>query len=117
MYVALIQCPECFKDISQVASACPGCGLTLTTEIVAAQVAQRIAIEKRNNSPAAVGVVFGVFVLLGLLCAGLNSKGTAPSASTTSYPSLEELKFQRAADLGHWTDDDKDVVRRELGTP
>ena len=63
--MAHIQCPECSKDISQAASACPGCGLTLTNEIVAAQIAQRVAIEKRNNSPAAVGVVFGVFVLLG----------------------------------------------------
>jgi hypothetical protein len=44
----LINCPECRKPVSEAANACPGCGFTLTPDVVAVQKRKGKANEQRG---------------------------------------------------------------------
>jgi hypothetical protein len=81
--MAMICCPECRKPISETASACPGCGLTVTPDIVTKQ-----KVKQRKSEQATARIVFGVVVVaVVLICWGgsnLRSAASKPFASDWS---------------------------------
>ncbi len=68
--MALIKCPECGKEISDKATACPNCGCPIQSTEDPTPVVQRTAEEKpKKKSKAALIAVVAAIVLLGALCA------------------------------------------------
>ena len=62
--MSLIKCPECQKLISEAAHACPGCGFTLTPDIVAAQQEDKEAKERAGKSGCFVICILFVILLV-----------------------------------------------------
>lgn len=54
--MALIECPDCGRQVSDVAPACPGCGRPMHATV----------IEQTNKSIKAVKLVGGLIFFLGL---------------------------------------------------
>jgi hypothetical protein len=61
--VALIRCSECSKEISDKATACPGCG----APIVAAAITATSSAPKTTDKNVGCGTVVVVFLILGVL--------------------------------------------------
>ena len=59
--MALINCPECGKDVSTEAKVCPNCGKPLAEE-------QSTSQEQNSGCGKAVLIVFGV--IMAFLCDG-----------------------------------------------
>jgi len=57
--MALISCPECKKQISETASACPNCGFHLTPD-------KKVEIKRKVSVGPNVNPVVGVIILLGV---------------------------------------------------
>lgn len=84
--MALVNCPECAKTVSETAEACPACGFKLTAEIV--------AVQKRKQK---AGETIGAFISYGLValfwtgllsCAGICSGGLSSSSPSSSTPAV-----------------------------
>lgn len=70
--MALIRCPECNREISDKATACPGCGYPLkdnTREISKKEQLLKEAEEKDKQfiKKAAVVMTVGVIIMLALI--------------------------------------------------
>ena len=62
--MALISCPECFKQISDTAPACPHCGYVLSTAEVKHPEPTAIGEVSRNVSRGVGEIVIGFFIFL-----------------------------------------------------
>ena len=64
--MALIQCPECKKRLSESAGACPKCGFHLTPEVLQDILAkQKIEQEKlKRNGKIVLGIIAAFFIIL-----------------------------------------------------
>jgi hypothetical protein len=62
-FVALIRCSECSKELSDKATACPGCG----APVVAAAIPATNSALKPTNKNVGCGTVVIVFLILGIL--------------------------------------------------
>ena len=80
--MARISCPECKRQISETAEACPKCGYKLTPE-EAAEVKKK---EKDTQKAIAIGclVVF-LFPVLIVMCSQLSPKSSKVSHPTPTY--------------------------------
>ena len=76
--MALIKCPECGREISDVAAACPLCGFPIVKSVDAAEASAPVSqavrkaelgeAEKRSGcGPSALGIMFLVFGLPALI--------------------------------------------------
>lgn len=86
----LITCPECSREISDAAAACPGCGLSLSTHrLTKLRTYHAPATQKR---PAAGALLLGAGVLLlGIIAIGLASGAPSPrgpGATRAGSPAL-----------------------------
>lgn len=118
--MALILCPECGKEISDKASACPNCGCPIQPAEIPNPVVQRTAEEKpKKKSKAAPITVIVVIAVLGMLCTvyfGFLSTGaklrSTYNKATTLYntgnyvealPMYEGLgEYSNSADAAIW---------------
>jgi hypothetical protein len=79
--MALINCPECRKPVSETAATCPSCGFGLSPEVVATQKA------KQQTEGTIIGVgCLGVLILFVVMCSGVLTGGGNSFTSTTSSP-------------------------------
>ena len=70
--MALINCPECGKEISDSAITCPNCGVSLKKESDFDSL-NNTSVKKRKTVPIVIVVIVSVFVLLAAayFCRGL----------------------------------------------
>ncbi len=128
--MAFILCPECRKNISETAKACPKCGCGLTPEIVAAQ-------KKKNEvdifSFVCLGISGVIFSVIVVGCcvmfkdiqarsdaevqAVLSGGRTAPRYSTPSNSGEEFMqRLQRGVGKGaSWDDVDEYIMDDRMG--
>lgn len=77
--MALIQCPDCFKQVSESAIRCPHCGFILTREIV---VAQKEAKAQREQEVAETAkreerrIIFWIGAITALIVIGFVHRDT-----------------------------------------
>ena len=94
--VSLINCPTCGKPISEVAKSCPGCGLPLTLDVVAAQKAKKQKAEQASAMTVFGGL--GVFLVFFLLCSGVfksqPSSPPSPVVETTVANKVAAVYYQ-----------------------
>lgn len=80
--MALIQCPECKKKISENAAKCPNCGYVLTPEKIAEIKAQEEKVKKGCGIGClSIVVIFFVFYLIGSFSSSDSSKSNGSNAS------------------------------------
>ena len=102
MKLALIKCPDCGKDVSDVAPSCPNCGRPGQVPVVG---------KAKKTSPAATGCLvlflaaFGLWVISTLLPSD-NSRKTASSPEVTNPPvptgpQLELVKYSWHIEYGY----------------
>lgn len=105
--MALINCPECNRQVSEKAPTCPNCGAPIATP-PSAQSPMFASVHrepdppkpKKNVSCLSAGcLVLLVLFLIGLLAGGGGDSGGGSSSSVSSPsaptpPSREELAFQ-----------------------
>lgn len=94
--MALVKCPDCGRDISDQAPACPHCGRPATSTAQTSAVASsEPSSQKKKSSPAAVGCLgcLGLVVIVGVISVlGESSRSTDTSApSAPSTPDVIEL--------------------------
>lgn len=70
--MALIHCPECNREISDQAVACPGCGYPIQKAAAPETEQQRILKEAREKDQvflrkAGIGLFIGIILLLALV--------------------------------------------------
>ena len=75
--MALINCPECNKQISDKASACPDCGCPMTPPIssVQTQTIEKTAKKYKALSLVAVLMIFIGFIVALSTCGSMDSNG------------------------------------------
>lgn len=108
--MALVECPDCHKRISETALGCPNCGYVLTCEVVAAQKAEqaRIAVEEAERAAAAerestlykrIAICATVLVFGTIFVAALvNGVSTSGFQYTPAAPSAREREIRRISD-------------------
>lgn len=67
--MALIECPECGRQVSTGASACPGCGLDHPGAVAAERFADALSAARIRATTRASFDAFGVFCFLAILVA------------------------------------------------
>jgi hypothetical protein len=72
LHMALIQCPECQKAISETVTQCPHCGFTTTAEVIATQ-------KKKQQATTAGCAILVAGLLFAVLCAGVLTTRSGPS--------------------------------------
>lgn len=104
--MALINCKECGKQISDQAAVCPHCGAPLKTQRVPAKHAIS------NSGCLAILGVLGVLILFGSMIRACSSETTSksPAATTSSVPSPTQ-----AAELKVWLERAKDPSFSAIG--
>jgi len=66
--VALINCPECHREISDKAESCPHCGFPLEVELTqAVESGQQPQIKAKSGIADGVKIGAGMFIVLPLL--------------------------------------------------
>lgn len=88
--MAMIQCPECKKAISDTAESCPKCGYKLTEN-------KRTELKQKAKQGKQMLILFGaaLFVLI-LICSfsGNKEKSKTPSKSETQNTSTKEIPYK-----------------------
>ena len=101
--MALIKCPDCGKDVSDVAPSCPSCGRPISAHRPG-QVSVRS--EKKKTSPVATGCLvlllaaFGLWVVGNLFQSGNSSPGVINTPVPTG-PQLELVKYTWQTEYGY----------------
>lgn len=122
--MALIKCPECGKEISDKATACPSCGcpLNLTTEAENAAKASSIAPPKKKKGHGCLITVI-VFLVLSAIFgtrvakqqnSGDTSKSTISAAFKDSSMSEDEISAATSALNNCGIESIKSVTHDEL---
>jgi predicted nucleic acid-binding Zn-ribbon protein len=108
--MALIECTDCHKRISDTAIGCPNCGYVLTREVVTAQKAEqaRIAMEEAERAAAAeresklykrIAICATVLVFGTLFVAAVvNGVNTSGFQYTSPAPSARDREIRRISD-------------------
>ena len=123
--MALINCPECGKEISDSAITCPNCGVSLKKESDFDSL-NNTSVKKRKTVPIVIVVIVSVFVLLAAayFCRGLfvseinlKCKGSTFLKIGDSTSITAEIK-PSFADTGKlsWSTSDSNVATVEDGT-
>lgn len=115
--MALIECPDCYKQISESAIGCPHCGFILTREIVAAQKeakAQReqefVETAKREERET----IFWIGAITALVVIGIVLRGTFPIANKYEPQwSDSETSAANAPWLDGFTAAEKETILQE----
>ncbi len=81
--MALIQCPECNKNISETADSCPKCGCQLTPEKVLA------AKQKQKEQLLGWLVIAAIVVVLAVIASIFNNKSS--DTASQSDPSVKDV--------------------------
>lgn len=105
----LIPCPECKKQISTAAVACPHCGSPLAPQAVAAAEEKKAADQQlgKNIGIGCLVVVVAGFVLLFVVAEVNRRTGGSQSGSTVSAPSSSEgylMSPKAGLDVFVWRD-------------
>lgn len=85
--MALINCPECGKEISDQAATCPNCGHPQRVP----EPAPSTANTKGNNTGCAIAGVAGVCILLFALLTMCGKSGPVPVAETNKQGNLAKM--------------------------
>jgi hypothetical protein len=94
--MALIQCPDCRKHISETAEACPNCGFVLTSETVA-------TLKERKKKDETVFVLFGcgavffLVVFFSVLASSLSSQSSSHKSYSSGYQPEPSMSQKLAA--------------------
>jgi hypothetical protein len=90
--VALIQCPDCSKDVSDIAPSCPNCGRPIS-----AQGSRQVsaAQEVKKTSPLATGCLVVALAVFGLWIVGNFFRGdnSSPALTGTPVPTGPQLEL------------------------
>jgi hypothetical protein len=112
--MALINCPECQKEVSTLATTCPNCGAPVSTPSTDNKFENKTkpVKEKKKTSPVTWFVVIIIIVLtFGSLISSFSGySGSSSSSRRSSSPSMESLKYQAKSHA-------KDIVRENLKAP
>jgi hypothetical protein len=81
--VALVDCPECGKQISTLAAACPHCGFPVSREVAESQAPGRERGPARWTDPGFWVIVVGLVVVIVLSIVLLRQAGREPEGNTT----------------------------------
>ena len=66
--MALINCPECHREISDKAESCPHCGFPLVVELTqAVESGQQLQVKAKSGIADGVKIGAGMFIVLPLL--------------------------------------------------
>ena len=111
--MALFQCPECSKEISDKATTCPNCGYALLKE---QPTPQAMPIKSKKKKTGCF-IVLIILISVGVLIGGLISKfvnSSDPLTSTPIEPFIDVMVF--------WEEQGKTTITEEklidlLGTP
>lgn len=79
--MALITCPECGKQISDAAKACPGCGYPINKS----SSQKSIQSNDQNKTKIIIGVVVAVTVAIVIIILNSNSKHNEPYRNDSYY--------------------------------
>ena|GEM_PF-5502651 len=98
--MALIKCSECQKEISDKASACPNCGNPVVAQSAIPAIQSKPAqveygqVVQKPNPPTkpkkkhgcliAIAVVFGVFIIIGIIASIFPDDSDSPVEKTSS---------------------------------
>ena len=110
--MALINCPECGRQISDKAVTCPGCGYVLHKEQVAIERNTPVAVKQGKvlkSSVLLVGVALFILVTTAVIMYKYNKSTTVSVSdkpmSHTNYDSEESLKaFANGTWVNTWPD-------------
>ena len=85
----MIQCPECKKEVSESATACPSCGFPVAKHLAAPQKEKESA-DKKQGCAGCLGIVGIIFLLGGIggCYRFITEKGSRPPEE-----GLEDFKF------------------------
>ena len=87
--MALVKCPDCGRDISDQAPACPHCGRPATnTPQVPPAASPAEPLQKKKRSPVAMGCL--ALLALGAVV-GVLSESSTTTDTSTSTPSMVDL--------------------------
>jgi predicted nucleic acid-binding Zn ribbon protein len=90
--MALTTCPECKKEISSEASACPNCGYSFEK-----------AKKKKKSNPIAVGCLGVIILFIVLYFIGISTKGTSTPSSSSSSSSSSTTSNEPLLELRNWS--------------
>lgn len=106
--MALIKCPDCGKEVSDIAPSCPNCGRPINLQNHSPAQSQP---PNKKTSPIAMGclvfllIVFGLWVIGSLMSGGSSSKLISPSStqqpSVDSGPQLELITYNWHTEHGY----------------
>lgn len=95
--MALINCPECSKEISNKAKACPHCGYPLPTKeetIRKTEVKPKTANEIEHEKKVITRCVYGVILFIGLIIVGYIWYSMAEEAKLCRQWDCEEYHIE-----------------------
>ena len=93
--MAIIECPECHKEVSDKANACPNCGCPLVSKEDKSQEIINIANEKVDDAKKKRKVTFGIIIIFAsLIIVGIIA---FISIRSVSLKKAEDLATQQAA--------------------
>jgi uncharacterized membrane protein YvbJ len=81
--VALVDCPECGKQVSTLAAACPHCGFPVSRRAAESQAPTRERGPARWTDPGFWVIVIGLLVVIILSIALLRQTDREPAGNTT----------------------------------
>ncbi len=97
--MALINCSECGKEISDKATTCPNCGAPVKKETVyVSRPTGQIKPEpkKKSNKGIIIAVVIGIIILIGLFGGSNESEPTSSESKNTNLDVVEEKEVEVA---------------------
>lgn len=96
--MALINCPECSKEISDKAKECPHCGYPLSskekTTIKPIEIKTKTAKEKEHEKKVITRCVYGVILFIGLIIVGYIWHSMAEEAKLCRQWDCEEYHIE-----------------------
>lgn len=124
--MALITCPECGKEISDLANSCPNCGCPLNTVLLNSTIStpeqdeiasehdidliQTEPIEKRKRTVLKiVGIITGSVLIFAILCIVLITSFKPQFDYKNANRWLEDGNYQKAEEIFNNIPDYKDV--------
>jgi hypothetical protein len=79
----VIKCPECKKDVSESAVACPSCGYPISKTVTDAEKAKE-KLEKKKGCGGCLGIL-GILILIGGLATFIGARKSAGDLIQADY--------------------------------
>jgi hypothetical protein len=116
--MSLINCPECEKAVSETATVCPGCGFTLTPDVVAAlkDKKQKETQEATLQSYGCIGVlILAILVCCGVVWQNADLSSTAPPEhfDPFEYNDATDSSLKLLPSMRGYSDSDKETIIHE----